>query len=226
MSEGRRRLVSQIKDRQGERISFYSAFSFYSGLEGVEWGPPSLGGQSALLSLPIHMLSSSRNPFCSVQFSCSVVSDSLWPHGLQHARPPCLSPSPGVYSNSCPLSRWCHPTISSFVVPFSSRLQSFPASGSFQMSLLHRHVNILLLFLFTCSVLSDFLWPHGLKHATLPCPSPSSGACSNSCPLSRWCRPTTSPSVIPFSSCFQSFPASGSFLRSRLFASGGHILVL
>ena len=70
----------------------------------------------------------------SVQFSCSVVSDSLRPHGLQHARPPCPSPAPGVYSNSCPLSQWCHPTVSSSVVPCSSRLQSFPASGSFQMS--------------------------------------------------------------------------------------------
>ena len=65
---------------------------------------------------------------------CLVVSGSLRPHGLQHARPPCLSPTPGVYSNSCPLSRWCHPTISSSVVPFSSYLQSLPASESFQMS--------------------------------------------------------------------------------------------
>ena len=70
----------------------------------------------------------------SVQFSCSVVSDSLRPHGLQHTRPPCPLATPEVYTNSCPLSRWCHPTISSSVVPFSSRLQSFPASGSFQMS--------------------------------------------------------------------------------------------
>ena len=70
----------------------------------------------------------------SVQFSCSVVSDSLWPHGLQHTKPPCLSPTPGVYSNSCLLTRWCHPTISSSVVPFSSHLQSFPASGSFPRS--------------------------------------------------------------------------------------------
>ena len=72
--------------------------------------------------------------FSSVHFSHSVMSDSLRPHGLQHARPPCPSPTPRVYSNSCPLSRWCHPTISSSVVPFSSCLQSFPASGSFQMS--------------------------------------------------------------------------------------------
>ena len=71
--------------------------------------------------------------FSSVQFSCSVMSYSLRPHGPQHARPPCPSPTPGVYPNSCPLSRWCHPTISSSVIPFS-HLQSFPASGSFPMS--------------------------------------------------------------------------------------------
>ena len=70
----------------------------------------------------------------SVQFSLSVVSDSLWPHGLQHARFPCLSTTPRAYSNSCPLSQWCHPTTSSSVVPFSSHLQSFPATGSFPMS--------------------------------------------------------------------------------------------
>ena len=69
-----------------------------------------------------------------VQFSCSVVSDSLESHGPQHARPPCPSPAPGVCSNSSPSSRWCHPTISSSVVPFSSCLQSLPASGYFPMS--------------------------------------------------------------------------------------------
>ena len=68
----------------------------------------------------------------SVQFSRSVMSDSLLPHGLQHARPPCPSPTPGVYPNSCLLSRWCHPTIYSSVIPFFSHLQSFSASGSFQ----------------------------------------------------------------------------------------------
>ena len=70
----------------------------------------------------------------SVQFSRSVMSNSLQPHGLQHNRLPCSSPTPGVYSNSCSLSQWCHPTISSSVVPFSSHHQSFLASGSFQMS--------------------------------------------------------------------------------------------
>ena len=70
----------------------------------------------------------------SVQFSHSVVSNSLWPHWLQHARLPCLSPAPRAYSNSCPLSRWYHPIISPSLVPFSSCFQSFPASGSFPMS--------------------------------------------------------------------------------------------
>ena len=70
----------------------------------------------------------------SVQFSHSVVSDSLQPHELQHARPPCSSPTPGVHPNSCPSSRWCHPTISSSIACFSSCLQCFPASGSFPMS--------------------------------------------------------------------------------------------
>ena len=73
-------------------------------------------------------------PVSSVQFSHSVVSNSLEPHELQHATPPCPSPTPGIHPNPCPLSQWCHPTISSSVVPFSSGLQSFPASGSFKMS--------------------------------------------------------------------------------------------
>ena len=68
------------------------------------------------------------------QFSCSVMSDSLRPHGLQHTRPPCPSPTPGSCSNSCPSSRWCHPAVSSSVVPFSSCLQSFPVSVSFPVS--------------------------------------------------------------------------------------------
>ena len=70
----------------------------------------------------------------SVQFSHSVVSDSLWPHESQHARPPCQSPTPGGHSNSCPSSQWCHPAISSSVVPFSSCPQSLPASGTFPTS--------------------------------------------------------------------------------------------
>ena len=72
--------------------------------------------------------------FSSVQFSCSVVSDSLRPHESQHARPPCPSPTPRLYPNPCPLSQWCHPATSSFAVPFTSCPQSLPASGSFPVS--------------------------------------------------------------------------------------------
>ena len=87
---------------------------------------------------------SEKEPICKPrsQFS-SVVSDSLRPHGLQHTRPPCLSPTPRVYSNSCPLSQSCHPTISSSVVPFSSRLQSFPASESSNESVLCHMAKVL-----------------------------------------------------------------------------------
>ena len=80
-----------------------------------------------------HVLAIVKSAAVNILFT-SVLSNSLRPHELQHTRPPCPSPTPGVYSNSCPLSRWCHPAISSSVVPFSSHLQSFPASGSFQLS--------------------------------------------------------------------------------------------
>ena len=100
---------------------------------GIQW----------LLFLSIHFTHSlsyhlsnpdSYHLLSSVQFSCSVVSDSLWPCESQHARPPCLSPTPGLYSNSCPSSWWCHLAISSSVIPFSSCPQSLPASGSYPMS--------------------------------------------------------------------------------------------
>ena len=79
-----------------------------------------------------------------IQFSPSVVFDSLQPHALQQARPPCPSPTPGVYSNSCPLSQWCHPTLSSSVVPFSYCLQSFPASDLFKwVTSLHQVTEVL-----------------------------------------------------------------------------------
>ena len=80
--------------------------------------------------------------------------------------------------------------------------------------------SLLLLLLFSCSVMSNSLQPHGLQHTRLPCPSPSSRACSNSCPSSGWCHPTVSSFVVPLSSCLQSFPASGSFPVSQLFISG------
>ena len=88
---------------------------------------------SVIMLWRIHLHSSSVQ-FSSVQFTCSVLSDSLWPHELQHTRPPCPSPTPGVHPNSCPSSRRCHPAISSSVVPFSSCPQSLPASESFPMS--------------------------------------------------------------------------------------------
>ena len=91
------------------------------------------------------------------------MSNSLWPHGLQHARLPCPLPTPGVYSNSCPLSWWCHPTISSSVIPFSSHPQSFPASGSFPMSQLFASSGQSIGISASTSVLpvifrTDFLW--------------------------------------------------------------------
>ena len=87
-------------------------------------------------------------------------------------------------------------------------------------------IHMLFQFQFSRSVMSDSLQPHELQHARLPCPSPTLGACSNSCPLSWWCHPTISSSVVPFSSCLQSFPASGSFPMSQFFASGGQSIGL
>ena len=81
-----------------------------------------------------NLRSMNQGKFSSVQFNHSVMSDSLWPHGQQHTRFPCPSPTPRDYLNSCPLSWWCHPTLSSSVFPFSSSLQSFPALGSFPRS--------------------------------------------------------------------------------------------
>ena len=95
--------------------------------------PPTL--LPPLVSINLSSTSVSLFLLCkSVQFSRSVMSDSLWPYGPQHSRPPCLSPTPGVYPNSCRLSQWCHPTIPSSLVRFSSCPQSFWSSGSFQMS--------------------------------------------------------------------------------------------
>ena len=103
------------------------------GIEPTSPVPPALASRFFTI---VHLGSPNPYPFvlASVQFSPSVVSDCLFSHRLQHARPPCPSTTSGVYSNSCPLSQWCQPTISSSVVPFSSCLQSFPTSGSFQMS--------------------------------------------------------------------------------------------
>ena len=86
------------------------------------------------VNFDLHFILTKGKWWHMAQFSRSVVSDSLWPHGLQHTRPSCPSPIPGVHSNSCPSSRWCHPAMSSSVIPFSFFLQSLPASGSFPVS--------------------------------------------------------------------------------------------
>ena len=180
----------------------------------------------------------------SVQFSHSVMSDFLRPHGLQQTRFPCPSPTPRPCSISCPSSQWCHPTISSSVIPFSSCRQSFPASGSFTMSqfftsggqnisfsfsispskeysgLISFRMNLLELLAvqFSLSVVSNSLRPNELQHVRPPCSSPAPRVHPNSCPSSRWCHPAISSSVVPFSSCPQSLPASESFPMSQLFA--------
>jgi len=121
--------------KRWKRITSTSCPSAFPSARLFHWSlPPCFVKETELHDLLIEIEFPTANPFCSVQFSCSVVSDSLRPHGLQHARPPCPSPTPGTYSNSCPLSQWCHPTISSSVIPFSSCLQSFPSSGSFPIN--------------------------------------------------------------------------------------------
>ena len=163
------------------------------------------------------------SPMLLLLFSHSVVSDSLQPHGLQHTRLPCPSPSPRVCLNSYPLS-WCHPTISFSVIPFSSCFQSVPISESFPMSRLFASGGKPFSSVQFSSVMSDSLRSHESQHARPPCPSPTLGVHPNSCPSSQWCHPAISSSVITFSSCPQSFPASESFPMSQLFTSGGQIL--
>ena len=112
----------------------FSRQEYWSGLPFPSPGAlPNPGTEPRSPALQADALTS-EPPSVSVQFSCSVVSDSLRPHEPQHTRPLYPSPTPRVYSNPCPLSRWCHPAISSSVVPFSSCPQSLPASGSFPMS--------------------------------------------------------------------------------------------
>ena len=203
----------------------------------------------------------------SVQFSCAVMSDSFWPHELYHTRPPCPSPTPRGYSDSC-LSSWrCHPTISSSVVPFSHYQGLFKWVGS-----LHQVAKVLGFQLqhqsFQWIFRTDFLWDwlvaflqskglsrvfsnttlqkhqifrsvqsshsvmsnswqhHEPQHARPPCPPPTPRVHPNPCPLSWWCHPTVSSSVVAFSSSPQSFPAAGSFQMSQLFTSVGQSIVV
>ena len=151
--------------------------------------------------------------------SCSAVSNSLQPHGFEPTRllrpwdfprqgywSVLLFPTPGDPPNPGiePLS----PILAGRF--FTTAPPGKPSNTSVQLSRL---------------IMSDCLRPHGLQHARLPCPSPALEACSNSCPLNRQCHPTISSSVIPVSSCLQSFPTSGSFQMSQFFASGGKVLV-
>ena len=101
----------------------------------------------------------------------------------------------------------------------SKAFLTFPARYTIKMKEINEYTRMLSVQ-FSCSVMSDSLWPCELQHSRLSCPSPTLGACSNSCPLSWWCHPTISSCVIPFSFCLQSFPASGSFPMSQFFASG------
>ena len=178
----------------------------------------------------------------SLQFSRSVVSDSLWPHEPQHARPPCPSPTPGVYPNPCPwvgdAIKPSHPLLS----PSLPALNLSQDQGLFKwISSLHLLSKVMFTKQIVCaiqtfrrhenkgtssvkfsrSVVSNSLRPHGLQRPRLPCLSPTPETCSNSCPSSQWCHPAISSSVVPFSSCPQSFPASRSFQMSQLFTWGG-----
>ena len=141
------------------------------------------------------------------------MSDSLRHHGLQQARLPCPSPTPGVYLNSCSLSRWCHPTISSSVIPFFW-VSSWPRDWTWVSCITGRlfaiwatleALSFQCLVRFSRSVMSDSLWPYGLQHTRPPCPSPTPGVYPISCPLSQWghnhlilCRPLLLlPSIFP-----------------------------
>ena len=110
-----------FQNKISERTQFVTLYREYEFLK--------IRKKKELISMPLYAVTEH-----SVQFRCSVETDSLQPHELQHTRPPCPSPTPRIYPNSCPLSWWCHPTISSSVIPFSSCPQSFPALGSFPMS--------------------------------------------------------------------------------------------
>ena len=160
------------------------------------------------------------------------MSDYLQSHGLQHSRLSCPSPTPRAYSNSCPSSHWCHPTISSSVGSFSSHVQSFPASGSFPISQLivssGQNIGVSLnlsppneflgLISFRINWL-DLLAVQGTLKSLLQHSSKASIL-----PSSWWCHPTIPSSVVPFSSWLQSFPASGSFQMSQFFASSGQTI--
>ena len=172
-------------------------------------------------------------------FCRQAVSDSLQPYGLQSFWLPCHPLSPRLCSNSLPLSWWCYLTISSSAAPSSFAFNLSQHQGLFQwvgsftsggqsigasapVSVLPMNIRVDFLSVqFSRSVVSDSLQPHEPQHARPPCPSPTPRVHPNPCSLSWWCHPAISSSVVPFYSCPQSFPTSGSFPMSQLFASGG-----
>ena len=127
---------------------------------------------------------------------------------------------PAVREESSQLSD-SPPTVSLSICPAPPGSPSSPAAITTPEAHISPHLEATSVSQSSHSVLSDSLWPHGLQHTRLPCPSPTPGACSNLCPLSWWCHPVISSSLVPFSSCLQSFPASGSFPMSQFFALGG-----
>ena len=143
---------------------------------------------------------------------CSLPGSSL--HGILNGNPPQCS----CLENPRDEGAWWAAIYG--VAQSRTRLKRLSSSSSCLKALSHK-LDISLLLLFSHSVMSNSLWPHRLQHTRLPCPSPSPGACSNSCPSSHWCHPTISSSIVLFSSCLQSFPASGSFPLSQFFTSGG-----
>ena len=152
----------------------------------LAWRIPGPAKPGGLPSMGLHRVGHWSDLAAAVQFSRSVVSDCLWPHELLHARPPCPSPTPGVHSDSCPSSRWCHPAISSSVVPFSSCPQSLPASVFSSESTLRmrwpkyfvsskEHLGLIsfrmdwLFLLAGQGTLKSLLQHHSLKASILPC---------------------------------------------------------
>ena len=146
---------------------------------------------------------------CACMHSCSVVFNSATPWTIAHQAP-------------CP---WDNPgkSILQWVAISSSKGSSWPRDWTSVSCGFHIGRWILYHWVacqFSHLAMPDSLWPHGLQHSRLPCPSPTPGACSNSCPSSRWCHPIISSSIVPFSSCLQSFPASGALPMNQFFTSG------
>ena len=220
--------ISEMWGRDGSRVRLYTISEQSTETQLLQ------GKESHHIWLWCHK---SSVQFSSVTESCP----TLRPHESQHARLPCPSPSPGVQSNSHPLSQWCHPAISSSVVPFSSHPQSLPASEPFPMSQLFvwRGQSI------GVSALASFLpkntqgwspleWTGWIslqsKGLSRVCFNTTVekhqffGTQLSSHPWSQWCHPAISSSVVPFSSCPQSIPASESFALSQFFAWGGQVL--